>query len=82
MYIVECKDGKYYTGMTWNISNRMAQHASTLGSKYTRRHGFRRLVYQEEHEDLETARVRERQIKDWSRAKKERLIRGEWKRDW
>jgi len=36
----------------------------------------------EEHEDLEVARKRERQVKDWSREKKEKLIRGEWKSEW
>jgi predicted GIY-YIG superfamily endonuclease len=36
----------------------------------------------EEHEDLEVARKREIQIKNWSQEKKEKLINGEWKKDW
>lgn len=82
VYIVECLDNSYYTGVTWNIPVRADQHASGLGSKYTAEHGFKRLAYYEEHTDLEVARKREQQIKDWNRKKKERLISGEWKKDW
>lgn len=78
VYIIECKDGLYYTGMTWNVSNRMTQHMSSLGSKFTSKHGYKRLVYYEEHSDLLEARRREKQIKDWSRKKKEMLINGTW----
>ena len=37
-----------------------------------------KLVYLEEYENLEVARRREKQIKGWSRIKKEKLIKGEW----
>ncbi len=80
VYIIECQDGLYYTGMTWSISNRMEQHISTLGSKFTSKHGFKKLVYYEEHSDITEARMRERQIKDWSRRKKEMLISGDWEK--
>ncbi|OGD62846.1 hypothetical protein A2160_05670 [Candidatus Beckwithbacteria bacterium RBG_13_42_9] len=79
VYILECQDGLYYTGCTWNLNRRLEQHASGLGSKFTARHKVNKLVYWEEHEDLETARKRELQIKDWGRAKKRKLISGEWK---
>lgn len=82
VYIIECSDGTYYTGLTWNPSNRFDQHISKLGSKYTQEHGVKKLVYLEEHEDLEVARGREIQIKDWSQKKKEKLINGDWRKDW
>ena len=82
VYILECKNGKYYTGITWKPDLRYDQHLSGLGSKYTAEHGVKRLVYIEEHEDLELAREREKQIKDWNRSKKEKLIRGDWKQEW
>jgi putative endonuclease len=82
VYIIECADGLYYTGMTWNPAIRFEQHLSKLGSKFTGRHGVKRLAYLEEHEDLYVARARERQIKDWSRAKKEKLIAGAWGKEW
>ena len=82
VYVIECMDDSYYTGCTWNISNRLEQHVSSLGSEYTKKHGVKKLVYCEEHEDLETARKRERQIKDWSQEKKKKLISGEWSKEW
>lgn len=78
VYIIECKDGTYYTGMTWQPDTRWTQHLSGLGSRYTGKHGAKALVYIEEHEDIEEARRRERQIKDWNQTKKRKLINGEW----
>ncbi|TSC66802.1 MAG: putative endonuclease domain-containing protein [Microgenomates group bacterium Gr01-1014_80] len=76
VYILELKNGLYYTGMTWKPDVRFDQHLSGLGSKYTARYGVRKLVYLEEHEDLELARQREIQIKDFSQKKKRVLIDG------
>jgi len=78
VYIVECLDGTYYTRRTWNIPNREDQHASGLGSEYTKQHGFKAKVYAEEFEDFDEARLREKQIKNWSQAKKKKLISREW----
>ena len=82
VYIIECLDGTYYTGLTWKAEIRYEQHMSGFGSKYTGKHGVKKLVYLEEHEELEIARKRERQIKDWNREKKEMLINGKWKKEW
>ena len=57
---------------------RWMQHLSGLGAAYTRRHPPKKLVYMEEYESFEETRRRERQIKSWSRAKKLKLIKGEW----
>lgn len=80
VYIIECKDETYYTGMTWKPDIRWTQHLSGLGSKYTAKHGTKRVVHMEEYENLGEARLRERQIKDWSREKKQKLINGEWRK--
>ena len=82
VYIIECEDNTYYTGLTWNPDLRWSQHLSGLGSKYTAKHKPKKLAYLEEHDDLEVARAREKQIKDWSQAKKKKLISGEWTRPW
>lgn len=74
VYILELRNGLYYTGMTWKPDARFDQHLSGLGSKYTAKFGVRKLVYLEEHEDLELARIREIQIKDFSQKKKRVLI--------
>ena len=73
VYIIECLDSLYYTGVTWDVEKRMEQHASGKGSKFTARHGFKRLCYTEEFPDLVEARQREHQLKDFSREKKEAL---------
>ncbi|MFH1088248.1 MAG: GIY-YIG nuclease family protein [Patescibacteria group bacterium] len=82
IYILQCQDNSYYTGCTWDSSNRLEQHLLKLGGEYTRNHGVKKLVYQEEFEDLTQARQREIQIKSWSRVKKEKLIKGEWNKEW
>lgn len=82
VYIIECKDGTYYTGMTWKPEIRFEQHLSGFGGKYTQQRGVKNLSYIEEHSDFETARKRERQIKDWSQKKKQKLISGEWEKEW
>jgi len=82
VYIIECQNGRFYTGCTWNISHRMDQHISQLGSKYTKKYGFKKLVYFEEFDNLENARNREIQIKNWSQEKKKKLISGQWKKEW
>lgn len=74
VYILELNNGRYYTGLTWDPAIRYEQHLSKLGSKYTARYGVKSLVYLEEHEDLEFARMREIQIKDFSQKKKRALI--------
>ena len=73
VYIIECQDGLYYTGVTWNLKARIEQHRSGKGSIFTQRHGFKKLRYFEEYTDLIQAREREKQLKDFSRKKKEAL---------
>lgn len=73
VYILECKDGLYYTGVTWDIEKRMEQHVTGKGSEFTKRHGFKRLCITEEYKSITEAREREHQLKDFSRAKKESL---------
>lgn len=78
IYILECLDGSYYVGRTWRVDLRFDQHASGLGGKYTAIHGVKQLVYIEEYESFEEASLREKQLKGWTREKKEKLINGEW----
>lgn len=74
VYIIECLDGMYYTGMTWKPDLRLEQHLSGLGGRYTAEHGAKSLVYYEEHTDIEIARNREQQIKGWSQRKKKAIL--------
>lgn len=75
LYILKCQNGKYYTGTTNNIQKRLKQHQSKLnGAKFTKHFIFKELVYSEVYESRALAMKREKQIKGWSKAKKEALI--------
>ena len=78
-YILKCSDGSYYAGSTTNIENRIKTHNKGEGPAYTAKRRPVRLVYNEEFSSLDGTVKRERQIKKWSRAKKEALIFGEKK---
>lgn len=74
VYIIECSDGLYYTGMTWHVDKRLDQHNLGNGSKFTSKHGFKEICYVEEFTNIFEAREREKQLKDFSRKKKEALF--------
>jgi putative endonuclease len=74
VYIVECCDGSFYTGLAINVKERLGQHNSGKGAKYTRSHLPVKLVYVETCESLSDAMKRERQIKKMKRVQKEALI--------
>jgi len=78
MYILECADGSYYVGSTKNIDQRMTQHLSGLGSRYTAGRLPVKLVYSEEYERISDAYSREKQVQNWRRAKREALINGDY----
>ena len=77
VYILRCGDGSLYTGITNDLSRRLAAHSSGRGAKYTRSRLPVALVWQEAQPDKSAALRRERQIKALSRAEKLRLIAGE-----
>jgi predicted GIY-YIG superfamily endonuclease len=76
MYILECADGSYYVGSTKDLENRLSQHQERLGAKYTSCRLPVKLVYSEEYECIADAFYREKQVQNWSRAKREALIIG------
>jgi predicted GIY-YIG superfamily endonuclease len=78
VYILLCADGSYYTGHTTNLEMRMAEHQADEGGEWTKRRLPVGLVFSQEMPDKDAAFLAERQIKQWSRAKKEALIAGEW----
>lgn len=78
LYILLCADGSYYTGSANNLSLRLAQHQAGEGCTYTRSRLPVELVYTQEFSSEHEAFLRERQVKGWSRAKKQALIRGDF----
>jgi putative endonuclease len=75
VYIVQCQDKTFYTGITTDIERRLEEHnSSKLGAKYTT---FRRpvnLVYAQKYKNRSTASKEEARIKKLSRSEKIKLI--------
>ncbi|MCQ2278083.1 MAG: GIY-YIG nuclease family protein [Bacteroidales bacterium] len=85
MYILECANGQYYVGSTSDLELRLMQHQGAQvadylqvrrGSYFTKLHLPIKLVYKEEFPTIQQAFNREQQVKKWTRAKKEALIKG------
>jgi len=66
VYLVECKDGSIYTGITIDVDARYAAHVRGKGARYTRSHPPRRLLAAIEYPDRSAAAKAEYQIKGWS----------------
>lgn len=74
-YILQCKDGTYYTGWTNNIEKRVKDHNEGRGAKYTKPRLPVALVYYETFETKEEAMRREYAIKQMTRREKEQLMK-------
>ena len=77
MYILECADGSYDTGSTWDLERRLWEHQNGLGANHTAKRLPVTLLYREECERIEDAYTREKQIQGWSRKKKQALMAGD-----
>ena len=63
-----------YIGVTSNLVKRLSEHNENRGSKFTKKYQVKHLICYETFEDLSTAIKREKQLKGWSRVKKNRII--------
>ena len=79
VYILKCSDGSYYTGHTDNLEQRINQHNSRhFPGCYTASRLPVEMIFDQTFATREEALTAERQIKGWSRKKKEAMIRGDW----
>ena len=78
VYILKCADDSYYVGSTANLERRLAEHQAGLVKGYTESRRPVELAWSCNFPTGNDAFLRERQIKGWSRVKKEALIRGDW----
>jgi putative endonuclease len=76
LYILECGDGSYYTGIALDVEERVRKHNAGKGAAYTRSHRPVRLVYREACADRSSALIRECQVKSLPRPLKRKLIVG------
>ena len=73
--------GTTYVGVTSNLVQRVWQHKQEPVDGFTKRYGLKSLVWYEQHEDVQQAILREKQIKNWNRIWKIELIESgnpEW----
>ena len=75
LYILRCKDGSLYTGITTDVEKRLEAHRAGKGAKYTRGRGPLELVYKEDCGDHSNALRREAEIKRLPRDEKLKLIK-------
>ncbi len=79
VYIVRCADGSYYTGRSAiSAEKRVTEHNLGIYDGYTRSRRPVALVFSEHFDRVTDAIAFERQIKGWTKAKKEALIRHDW----
>ncbi|MUU78579.1 GIY-YIG nuclease family protein [Winogradskyella endarachnes] len=79
VYILKCSDESYYTGITSNLTKRLHEHKTGKHKEsYTYNRRPLTLVFYAEFTDITLAIQTEKQIKKWSRAKKEALINEEF----
>lgn len=79
VYILKCSDDSYYVGYTTNLECRLNQHNSAHNpGSYTSTRRPVSLFYQHEFDTIKEAKDAERQLKGWSRAKKEALAKGDF----
>jgi putative endonuclease len=79
LYIVRCSDGSYYAGTArTGLERRIAEHNSGSYGGYTATRRPVTLVFSQWFDRIVDAIAAERQVKGWSRAKKEALIRGDF----
>ncbi len=77
-YILKCADGSYYVGHTDDIEKRLAEHQSGAFAGYTYKRRPLMPMWNDAFQTRDDAKAAEKQIKGWSRAKKEALIEGDW----
>jgi putative endonuclease len=76
VYLLRCRGGSLYTGITNDLTRRLARHRAGTASAYTRARRPVRLVYQERQPDRSAALRREAALRRLSRAEKLSLIGG------
>ena len=77
LYLIRCNDGSLYTGITTDVQRRLTDHQNSRGARRLRGRGPLELVFSHQVGDRSLAQQLEWQIKRWSKAEKERLVRGE-----
>lgn len=76
VYMLECADGSYYTGVTNDLDRRLKMHSAGKASRYTRVRRPVKMLYSEACDGKTRALVRECEVKAYPRKKKEALVQS------
>ena len=76
VYLLHCRDGSLYTGITNDLARRLVRHRAGTASAYTRARRPVRLVFQERQPDRSAALRREAAVRRLSRVEKLALVRN------
>jgi putative endonuclease len=82
IYIMSSISRVLYIGVTSNLPKRVWEHKNKIAEGFTKKYNIDKLIYFEQTEDVMSAIAREKQLKNWSRGKKIKLIEvmnPEWK---
>ncbi len=82
VYVLASTSGTLYIGITNNLYRRLSEHKQNLVEGFTEKYNCHKLVYYEHYTDVNIAIGREKQLKKWSRIKKQNLIKSinaQWK---
>lgn len=74
VYLLQCRDGSIYTGITTDVKKRIEKHRAGKGGHYTRAHGAVNIIHSEKYPSRSEALKREAEIKKWRRERKLELI--------
>jgi putative endonuclease len=72
--LASAQGGTLYIGVTNDLVRRIYEHRMGLAEGFTKKYEIHRLVYFEQYDDVENAIRREKRLKKWNRAWKNRLI--------
>ncbi len=75
IYILASVSGTLYIGVTNDLMRRVHEHKQDLVEGFTKKYQCHKLVYYEQTDNVESAILREKQLKSWNRKKKEALIK-------
>ncbi|GGE89665.1 putative endonuclease [Chishuiella changwenlii] len=79
VYIIKCSDKSYYVGITNNIERRIFEHQEGIDPySYTFKRRPIELMFKKEFINVDQAIQFEKQLKGWSRKKKEAIINNQW----
>ncbi len=76
LYVLACRDGTLYTGVTTDVARRFKQHVAGKASRYTRSRLPVTLIHQERCADRSSALKKEHALKSLPRAQKEEYLKA------